>query len=71
MILYLPGEPVSLWYCRASLIAASTTSAPPHWNLTVDRSPGASSASRLASCTACGLVPCIGGEKVSDVELLA
>ena len=33
-------------------------------NLTVERSPGASSASRLASWTACGLVPCIGGENV-------
>ena len=64
MILYLPGEPVSLWYCRASLMAASTTSDPPHWNLTVERSPGASSASMLASCTASGLVPCIGGENV-------
>ena len=40
MILYLPGEPVSLWYWRASLIAASMTSAPPHSNLTVERSPG-------------------------------
>ena len=40
------------------------------WNFTVERSPGASSASRLASCTASGLVPCIGGENASDVELL-
>ena len=63
MILYLPGDPLSLWYCRASLIAASVTSDPPHWNLTGDRSPGASSASRLASWTATGFVPCIGGEK--------
>ncbi len=46
-------------------MAASVTSEPPHWNLTADRSPGASSASMLASCTATGLVPCIGGEKCS------
>src|SRR5262249_39622396 len=63
MTLYLPGLPVSLWYWRASLMAASVTSEPPHWNLTADRSPGASSARSVASCTASGLVPCIGGEK--------
>src|SRR5262249_51461793 len=65
MILYLPGWPVSLWYCRASLMAASVTSEPPHWYFTVERSPGASSASRFASCTATGLEPCMGGEKWS------
>src|SRR5207249_5573722 len=63
IILYFPGDPVSLWYCRASLMAASVTSEPPHWNFTVDKSPGAKSARRLASCTATGFVPCITGEK--------
>src|SRR5436853_419374 len=65
MILYLPGFPVSRWYCRASLMAASVTSEPADSNLTVLRSPGAISAIRLASCTATGLLPCIGGEKCS------
>ncbi len=65
MILYLPGDPFSRWYWRASLMAASVTSDPPVWNFTVERSPGASSARRLASCTATGFVPCIGGEKCS------
>ena len=65
MILYRPGLPVSRWYCRASLIAASVTSLPPVWNFTASRSPGATSASKLASWTATGLVPCIGGEKQS------
>src|SRR5207302_8277230 len=65
MTLYLPGLPLRRWYWRASLIAASVTSEPPHWNLTADRSPGVSSASRFANCTATGLVPCMGGEKCS------
>src|SRR5207249_6380920 len=65
MTLYFPGDPVSRLYWRASLMAASVTSEPPHWNFTVERSPGANSASRLASWTAIGFVPCIGGEKCS------
>src|SRR4029078_3110011 len=65
MTLYLPGLPVSRWYWRASLMAASVTSDPADSNLTVFRSPGATSAIMLASCTATGLVPCMGGEKCS------
>src|SRR5947209_20269820 len=95
MTLYLPGAPVSRWYWRASLMAASVTSAPPHSNFTaqpfaedgekgrwgdgeiepapVSPSPrlpfspssgeGASSDSRLASCTAHGGGQCIASEK--------
>ena len=48
------GEPVSLWYWRASLSAASTASEPPLVKKTRLRSPGASEAMRAASSIAGG-----------------
>ncbi len=54
MILYLPGEPVSLWYWRDIFQADSTASEPPDVKNTRLRSPGASPAMRAASSTATG-----------------
>ena len=60
MILYLPGEPVSLWYCRASLIAASMTSAPPHSNLTVDEIAGRQLGQQVGKLHGLGVGPVHG-----------
>ncbi len=54
MILYLPDEPVSLWYWRAIFHADSTASEPPEVKKTRLRSPGASAAMREASSIATG-----------------
>src|SRR5262249_16808806 len=67
--LYFPGLPLSRWNWRAILMAASVTSEPADSNFTVLRSPGATSAIRLARRTAAGLDPCIGaGQSRGEVE---
>jgi hypothetical protein len=54
MIFVRCGCPVSLWYARASFHAVSTASEPPEVKNTRLRSPGASSAIRVASSMAGG-----------------
>ena len=54
MILYFDEDPLSLWYWRAIFHADSTASEPPEVKKTRLRSPGASSAMRVASSIATG-----------------
>ena len=71
MILYLPGLPVSRWYCRASLMAASVTSEPPHWNLTARQVAGGQLGEQVGQLHGDGVGAVHRRREVQRVELLA